>query len=588
MFLVRPVPKPQEHLLAYILRVSWLNHLRCLQDLLCVCGLNTLNNRIAHRKLVSGKFQLAALARWLNMDASFLGEKAINVAAKSSMYFGHLLPSDMLDFSAPSFCLECLNTSGYIYAIGALKPMSYCPKHRTCYISHWDNGESLKWGDSNFWQRVYNQPSTERAPLAGEVELNEIIHHLWRGDNITGLDGPLHLMTLKDLLLLLRFVMKFHPELSQAKSRQSLPNRIWVEAFDFLQEWPLRIQRLFRYYEHNPMCSSHGNGVRATYRDLYDELYSGPHSNSYAYLALQKAFEAFVNRSDSATPLWSPNHKLIACDAVNWITFTAILKALGIREKGLTRLIELKLLTPTGTTATGMALFERAQVDRFVQLFSSLINLTGLCDLLKVSRSVARQLAEIGFLSFIDCPSDKWRDWIFDVETITETVNGLKEQANVISKPGMQMPKAPLRFSHFHSQTSSEVLMNMLLGKLPYKYIPDIKNTLSLQQFHPIQQDIAEPSVEGFITPNQAAKTLGVNINAIYGLIGRGFIKVKKLKVPSHTRRISLVRSHSLRLFQKHFILKPISKRHLVCISGPKIDGGIVNIYQRKQGGFDD
>ena len=585
MFLIRPIPKKNENLLAFMLRVSWLNHLRCLHDLLIVCGLNNLNRRIPFKKFVNGQFDLNVLAHWLNMDASLLNNNSINTSYKFTEYSGHDLPSCMLDFSSPRFCLECLREDGFIKPIGAIKSFSCCLKHNVCYANRWLNGDPIRWNSQNFWQKVSKANDEQRIPSTEEIELNETLFNLHIGNNSTELCEPLHLLSLKDFLLLLRFVVKFHPEL-----RQLNPNRvpqIWVKAFSCLLEWPIRIHNVLSYYENNPMCD-YGAGIRATYRDIYDELYSSAFSSTYAYICLQQAYEKFVSRVGSMTPLWSPNFKLIANNSIDKITSSALLKTLGIREKALQRLIELKLIKPIAVTSSGVMLFDKDDAKRFELKFQSMISLTDVCRLLKVSRSVVTQLADIGFLPYIAKPTAKWRDWIFNVDAIKNSIQSLRCKAKFIKPKSSSVNHQTFRANNFRGQAAAEIITNMQTGILEFEYVPNTKHPLSLKQFRPIPPSLLAPNTSKYATPDQVANELHININAIYEFIKKGFLKAEKVFTNVHTRRVLLIHKSSIDEFNKRFVLKPHSKQNLICVSGPSVNGGIVNVYQKISGGNDD
>jgi len=583
MFLVRPIPRKYEHLLAYMLRVSWLNHFRCLRDLMVVCGLHNLNHRIAHRKLVNGLFDISVLASWLNVDKDLLTPHAIDTSKKFTDYFGQKVPTCMLNFSAPNFCTECLLESGYLNPIGAIKPYSYCTKHHISSPLKWDDGSNIKWNSHYFWRKTH-ELSLQRSPLLGEVELNEAIHQLYQGNCNSKLDKPLHLLELSDLLLLLRFIVKFDGKLKKVSSINS--TQTWVNAFNKLLNWPADIHKLFSSYEKNPM-SNKGKGIRATYRDLYDELYSSSFSSSYAYLCLRQAYEEYVSRPCSLTPLWSTNCKLLPDACINKVSSSFLIKELAIRERGLQRLLDLKLIKPDVITESGVMLFDKQVAENFILKYKSLANLSRVCQLLRVSRSVATKLADSGFLPYIARPSENWRDWIFDIVDIADSIQSLKRKANSAKNKDTSSIQ-PFRANNFRGESAAEIVTNMQTGKLPFEFIPNSKHPLSLDQFRPIPVSNSNVISKRHISPEQAAIDLKININAIYEFIKLGLLEAEKVFTKVHTRKVLLIHKHSLAEFKKRFVLKPISKQGLIGISGPRINGGIVNVYQRISGGCND
>lgn len=579
-FLIRPFPKRNEHLLAFMMRVSWLNHMRCLQDLLFSCELETLNCRIAHRKLVTGAFDVDVLAHNLQLDVSLLEDNAVNIAAAKTQAFNQEFPTDMLDFSHPKLCRQCFEEMGYIPFSSAMVPMTVCPKHGGKLTNCWHDGKLLSWGEQDIWSKLVEEPDDCSMASDDAIELSLLIVRLSSGVPDTGLPQPIHLLTLFDLLLLLRFIVKFDPRISGSSRPRYAPIDAWEHAFSLLHTWPTSIFPLFLHRETAGIETNNGHGLRAVFRDIYDELYAGPYRNTYAYSCLQKAFETFVQRSDSTTPLWSPNHKLLPSECIQNMSCKQAMQLLGLREKGLERLIKLGLLGDVSETQSGVRLLSKSNVLKFAAEQHHYINLSDLCNRMELSSSGVVQLVKEGLLPSIAQPDDEHRDWLFDTRHISRFILALSKGGCRIINNKSVLPHVPMRSLHFKGKSTAEVVSDMLAGKVKFAFHPDKNRPLSLNQFHPLVTDEPDFSHLGYLMPKQVTRLLGVNLNAVYDLAKRNYLDSQMIKLPSHSRKICLITVESINAFKAKYVLKPRKRDNLICISGPKIDGALLNIYR--------
>jgi hypothetical protein len=87
------------------------------------------------------------------------------------------------------------------------------------------------------------------------------------------------------------------------------------------------------------------------------------------------------------------------------------------------------------------------------------------------------------------------------------------------------------------------------------------------------------------MSPVDTCAILHINKNAVYDLVKKNMLECKKLKVMRTARPIKLISRKSIEMFKAKYILKyeiqSASLGDYKAISGPKIDGGIINVYQR-------
>lgn len=581
MLLIRPLPKRDEHLLAFLLRVSWLNNLRSLPDLLFLCDIKTKSNRVTHNKIVSGRINFSGIERMLGIDKVTLQNSTTTIYFDDIKSLSAGIPNTMLDFSYPKFCIKCVFDKGYINMFSSIRPVSYCTLHNQAFIEKWSDGTVINWSSKLFFERLKDGDIQPREAQSSEISLNTILIDLWSDSTVSSLPPAFHLFTFFDFLLVLKFLARFNPKKPDAEAAGFDNSKIWVASFMYIKEWPSNFHQLLHFYEVNHIGSIQQQGIRATYRDLYDELYSSEYRESYAYMFLKAAFEIFISRKETTTPLWNPNHKLISKNIVNKISFKAALKMLDMREQGLERFIALKLIIPDVCTNKGSRLFVKEGIVNFKERKKSLINLTATSKLLQVSANVVIELVANNFMTCIAKPTLEWRDWIFDIEQISAEIENLITSA---SPQGLKIEvklTAPLRSQNFKGTKSADILRLMQLGKQEFYFIKDNCHKYSLRQFYPLPFSYKEIEFNDYLTPKQTSKFLKVNINAIYDLIKRQFLEMLEVKTPIQARKIKVIPKSSVSKFQYKYILKPLSKNDLLCVSGPKIDGGVVNVYKK-------
>jgi len=580
MLLVRPNPKPEEHLLTFMLRVSWANHMRCVQDLVQMCQLNTLSNRVAYRKLVYGDFDIDKLAKSLNISNALLNEYLIKFNKRFFTIENRVIPVSTISFRRPKFCPRCLLDKGYIPNLNFISPVTYCFGHQCTFCTEWEDGKPFEWSSHWMLDRIREGSYLVGQPKRGEIGLNRIITDLWQHQKSTELSAPLKDLSLNDFLLVLKFTSRFNHKRNRSLASKNHTRSEWGAAFMLLEKWPYGIHSMFARFEKYPLALNRGNGIRATYRDLYNELYSGPYRKTQAYLLIQREFERFVSRPASNTPLWSANHTLLPDNTIEYITVSNAQKIIGCREKGMQRYIELGLLKPARKTGSGMTLLRRSDVFNFNKRKELLLSLTKVSEMLEVSDQTVKKLAETGALEYLGKPEEKFRDWIFEYCSVASLIEKLRKSAKTYEIESVNKCSS-LKRLNFLKSSIVDIVNKMLDGSISYTVDKNPKNKLSLHQFHPITK--FNQAHSGYLSPKQCAHAINANINAVYYCVKIGLLKSEKISVDSYSRPILLIPNLAIKQFKQKYVIKPTSTENLHHISGPKIDGGIVNIYKKQK-----
>lgn len=582
-FLVSPKPHKDEHLLAFLMRISWLNHRPSIRDVMHICEIDTKNQRIPYRKLVYGDFELPRLAKALRCDAKAIKSNAARFENGIIDLLGQSYPADMLDFSHPKICHECISEFGYMSALCSLSILNSCPLHRCALSTHWMSGQKLKWADRDFFSRVKDELHISSANDELSIKLSKSLALACSDSSLIDISSTFRSLSLCDALLLIRFIFKFAPEHEKYSSPASAPREIWGNIYSRLSSHPNEVTRIFKSYERQSKCVEGGEGLRVKFPGLYDELYSSQHSKSRAYDLLKAEFETFISGTSSTIYLWNPNHRLISEDCVTRISCKKVMQVLGIRQRGLNRLIDAGLLEQPLTTRKGLSLMDKREVMNFVTLKPYFITMSELCRQLDVGHDVVKSLVKVNLISPVAKPDKHCRDWIFDLRTIKNLVEQLKQRALSCAKNKKLEGAVSIKAMQFRGKTIASCIENMLFGRLGYTFTPDRNKALSLKQFHPIITHTSPPTMQGYLHPWEVSKILDVNINAVYDLAKRGFLDSSTVKLPSQTRPIKVINSKSLGKFTAAYKLKPKNRKNLSCVSGPRIDGGVVCIYLRQE-----
>ena len=319
-------------------------------------------------------------------------------------------------------------------------------------------------------------------------------------------------------------------------------------------------------------------GIRHYFRDLYDEIYLGVQQKIFAYQLLMGAFEDYLANefsesafTNSLTRIKVPLHNIATC----------------LCEKTTAKLIDtpishLKLFVNAGLiTPQANGTYFKKDVDALIVKAKDLIPLKEVTELLDIGKSQVLQLVDSGLLKCVIHPDDTLRDWLFDRKELQAFISKIKDCVTTPNKLPTSLKTSTFKALTFNGDCISTVIENIIINKLVAIYIEDPNNQLSLQQFHPCF-DISFQPYE-YVSPKQASEILGVNINAIYDFIKRGFLIGEKKQVGRTSRRVMLIQQSSINYFKKYYFLtRDISKskkQNYQLKSGPRKDGGSVNLY---------
>lgn len=529
-------------------------------------------------KLVTGNFRTEQLLCRLGFNSSMIEKNIVKFSYRHLDICNRKIPYGSFNLSGIKLCSECLVTNGYLNAICALAAHSYCLKHSCCLVNYRAPNRQISWNTSFLLETVLEQKYLQPEVMDNEVLLNSILCRLWNGHFETGLNKPLHLLDIYNFLLLLRFINKFSPN-KWAPTKCNNERSMWLSSFNYLLHWPEAIHSLFRHYELHPMTQSSGNGIRASYRDLYDELYTGRYKNTSAYRLIQNAFKFFLQRNNSKTPIWSSNLKTFKYK--QYVSRKLACKLIGVREKGLDRYVELGLIEEASIDHLGFRLFNQADVFRLKKKSVGFVNISELSKLLRCNRTVIKELVNLGLLPFISKPSQLHRNWIFDLTDVKKFISQLisKQTFQKVHHKGNELTS--LKALSFSKNTIASLLQQMISGNIRFIVNADDKCPLSLKQFVPIQKKM-EVLPKGYVSPEQASYLIGINVNAIYFLLKHQFLIGTKRMTNKASRPILLIKKTVIDNFINEFVVKPRNKRGLILVSGPKVDGGAVNIYKKR------
>ncbi|WP_160063693.1 TniQ family protein [Psychromonas sp. L1A2] len=585
MFLVRPTPLNNEHLLSFILRLSIANGFKNTIQLLRCIDIPLTNNRLPPKKVALGDFPTELLQKAINLKAKPLSSTLFHQAEHNWYRFKQLtIPAASINFSKPTFCPQCFCEELKHPVQHLLLPMTHCSKHHCALIDfNPSNGKRLTWSTADLLTIMDKATSTV---------IKEVLPTVTSNISKLGLTSAERLLVgkqqfnLKNYLVLLHFFFHYHQRsiTSPTKRAQQLSNKQRVHLYnianEYLNNWPTGFYGLLNRFLLKPMAQRGETGIRHYFRDLYDEIYSGSLKGIFAYQFLMSAFEDYLENefsesafTNSLTRIEAPLHNSATC----------------ICEKSAAQLLNipvshLKLFVNAGlVTLQDNGTFLKKDIVEFIVKAKDFITLTETTELLEIGKSQVVQLVDSGLLKYVIHPNDELRDWLFDKKELQAFTSKIKDCITTPHKLPTSFKSSTFKALTFNGDCISTVIENIVINKTAVIYTENPNNPLSLQQFHPCFDVSLQPNK--YVSPKQASKILGVNINAIYDFAKRGFLIIEKQQVGRTARPVKLIPKYSIDSFKNNYVLnkhfKSEDKHKFELISGPAINGGLVNLYVR-------
>lgn len=585
MFLIRPIPLKSEHLLSYLLRLSIANGFKNTIQLLRCINLPLTNNRIPPKKVALGNFPIELIRKELNLETNQLSATLLHKVDDSFYRFNQLIiPISSINFSKPTFCPQCFCDELNQPIHHLLLAVTHCQKHQCALIDfNARNEKRLTWSTPSLPTIMEEASSTVTKEIIPTVTCN--INQLLLSPSERLLIDKQQ-FDLKNYLVLLHFFAHYHQRSfsNQTKRALQLPNKQRVGLYNiantYLNNWPKGFYGLLNRFLVNPMAQRGETGIRHYFRDLYDEIYSGAQQGIFAYQFLMCVFENYLENefSESAftnsltrieTPLYNSATILFEKSSA---------KLLDTPVSHLKLFVNAGLLTPqkNGT-------FLKTDIDDFILKAKDFITLKETIALLDVGKFQILQLVDSDLLKCVIHPDDELRDWLFDKKELQIFISKIKGCTTTSNALPESLKPSTFKALTFNGACISNVIKNILSNKTAVIYVENESNLFSIQQFQPCFDNTFQP--DEYLSPKQASETLGVNINAIYDFAKRGFLIIEKQQVGRTARPVKLIPKHSIESFKNKYVLnkqfKCKDKYRYQLISGPGINGGVVNLYVR-------
>ena len=356
----------------------------------------------------------------------------------------------------------------------------------------------------------------------------------------------------------------------------------FLPAHDYLSDWPNAYHELLNHFEVNPMSDSRLTGVRKCFRDLYDDLYAYDNRESAAYRLLKQQFEAYI-RDHFANGALNSSLTLIPESSRHGSKYCNDKQACQILDCSPSKLkvyVRENLLSVACILANSTNLYHRNELLRLKTKIESCLSLKEAAERLSISQYHMRQLLHSGVIQDLICPNDNNRDWLIKLGVLRDFVARLVANASsqkVYTEHGIK------RFA-FAKIDLAELISKMLDGQIQYSFEANKKQPLSLYQFA-VQFEPEDNTPLEYVSPVETCAILQINKNAVYDLVKKNMLECKKLKVMRTARPIKLISTESIEKFKAKYALRHeitgTKMENYRPISGPQIDGGIVNIYQR-------
>jgi hypothetical protein len=590
MLLIRPYPKATDSLPSYLLRLTAANGYKNSMQLLRAGNCSLSNNRLPGKKIFFGYFDLERVAMLANIDISQVDAlKFRQVSNTRCSAFAQDFLVKNLNVSQLRVCPHCYGEHSTIAFTNSLAAKTYCTKHNCPLITvHPVTGRKLTWATHYLWRDItsWNSDISSVEIMEAEFQINQQIESLEVSHLIIGGLS----FNLAEYCDLLEFFAHFHhfalgnKNSIHAKNNIEFSRQYHSAAYWYIAEWPARFFQLLEHFEGNPMSGNRLTGIRKCFRDLYDDINSPENSRSKAYELLKIGFteylcDHFSNGMLMRTILLvDPKAK----EQSTFISDTQVARVLCCPLSKVKVYIREKLISPSHFLVNGTRLFLRTGVMRLKSKLENCCSIDECAELLDVSVYHTRQLLRDGIINPLLEPNLTSRDWLIEKREIERLINRLK--ANAL--PSVCNPTTAIKRFGFAGYSFTDLIKKMLSGQVNYSYSDSNNAPFSLIKFTPIYQANDDVSTE-LLTPQEACSALGINKNVIYEFIKIGLVDCIKQKTNRTPRPIKLIPKESINKFKTCYLLRhqlngiPVSD--LKIISGPKIDGGLVNVYQRKE-----
>jgi hypothetical protein len=579
MLLIRPHPQTTDTLPSYLLRLTAANGYKNPMQLLRSNQFQLLNNRLPGKKIFFGDFDLKAMADLANINVNELLALQFNRTSSTKFSFaGNEYKLKHMLFSAIKVCPECYKNNGVIAFENIFKAKTFCTIHRQPLITkHPLTNKNLSWGSHYLWRDIPSRKNMNKSKSISnhEFQMNKNIE-LLANNQRSQLPKPFNTLSLSDYLDVLAFFTNFHLPTFGVVAEP------YVISYRYLTAWPTIFFTLLSKYENEPMSDKRLTGVRKYFRDLYDELYSKENMNSTEFKILRTSFEGYLCKHFKHGSI-NNSFEWLNTETKN---LTSLLnekqsyELLNCPRSRLKLFIREKLIVVTQVIENGIQLFQRNELLAFKDRIGKCLTLIECAKQLDISEYLTRKLVYSGIIKPLLIPNDRNRDWLIEISAIEFFI--VKLSKNSISLKNTET-KSFKRLA-FAGYDICELLFSMTAGDLKYDFNKNSKKPLSLLQFKPYFDTTDLPSIDN-VTPFEASKSLNININAVYAFIKIGLLQCKKVKVNRTPRPVIVITQKSILYFKTHFLLtKQLSgkdKDLYILISGPSVDGGVVNVYAK-------
>ncbi|MEZ8186603.1 TniQ family protein [Shewanella sp. 5S214] len=577
MLLIRPFPNEFEGLPQYLLRVSTANGYQNIMQMLKLLDEQITNGQVPNKRLYYGDLDLEKLANLLNLPIGKLTHIAFQKTSNTRFKFhDQRFQMKTISFNRVKFCPTCYEESGILSLVTAFNYVSWCPiHHRRLIASDIHTNKPLTWATKNLDYKIrceIDHDYISDSVWTNECAFNKLVYQLWQ--NTEPYDSPFPNIDLPGLLDMISFFERFDRLIDDTKNQAKL--------LQYLYSWPENYYELLAYYEQNPMSQKRKTGIRRCYRDLYDEIYNPLNANSTGYKLLKCHFEYYLQHHFTNS-VFNSAIQLIPEHIINQSDFVGLQQAceiLNCSQLNVERFIHSGLLTPTNLLDNGLSLFKRSDLNSLKEGSADLLSLSDSAKLMGVSDYNMYMLLNNGAISAVFKPSPKHKSWLISSTEVENLITLLQLKAdNSLKKPFYGLKHLNLRKMNFPT-----IIEKMLNGELRFTIHKSATTSLKFDQFkfHLNSESVPKDS----LSPKEASIALGVNKNVLYELIKLGFIQATKQKVSRTTRKVLLVTKASVTVFKQKYLLRHQLKNNsnlpIKQVSGPKIDGGLINIYSCK------
>lgn len=597
-------PYKEESLDSYIIRLTEANHystpdwIKTMIDMMPGCRLQFLSDKELQAlsditDTAIDKLEYISLKRSLEKKS-----------AQPIEIYNNPVPLYFVNKKSARICPLCLKEKPFIRQIWDLYSYTACSKHGVYLIDKCPScGKKISWSRSNICICLCGADIRNAAvELADNIMVSSIIEEKLfpseqKQDNNKSIIDSLSLLSFLKILSIFSGLLKGQIDATGKflnKHREpQIMNNLLVKAYSLLEDWPLNFIKILDKQLSDPIHN------QVYFKLLHRVLKREFEDSNESFI-----YEAFLKY---ATETWKGGYisQIRSLDKGvkmkrNYLSMVDACKILHVRHETVERLIEEGQLDGeiTEVGSRKRVLISKASVEQFKVKMEHGITLKEAAYRLDMGHESVAELARKGYLTALVHPSDGHASWLISLDSLNMLLSNIERC--LLYKDGVTIGfYHVMRRLSVHSFSIVDVIEEILTKRLNPVILcpaPGLSRFLFLQaDVDKLLEDNRNKKKCQMLTVIDVADNLHVKQEVAAFWIDRGIITAENIIDGDRKKR--LVLPNELDNFKNKYVtssqiakvyavspknlIKNLSEKKIIPISGPNIDGGRQYLYKR-------